>query len=126
MMKWIRALLISVLAALCASLLLLAATAFITARMGSLPRSSLTLVTTLAACGAVFLGGLAGALSAKERGLLLGLGCGAVFLLCAAAATVLLFGAELEPASGGKAAAVLLSGAIGGILGANRKHKVKF
>ena len=49
MMKWIRALLISVLAALCASLLLLAATAFVTARMGSLPRSSLTLVTTLAA-----------------------------------------------------------------------------
>ncbi len=126
MMKWIRALLLSVLTALCASLLLLAAIAFAAARMGALPRASLTLATTLAACGAVFLGGLAASLSAKERGMLLGLGCGAVFLLCAAAATVLLFGLELEPASGGKAAAVLLSGAIGGILGANRKHKAKF
>lgn len=126
MMKWIRALLTALLVTICASLLLLAIIAFVVARTGALPRGSLALVTTLAACAAVFLGGIAASLSARERGMLLGLGCGALFLACAAAVTLLVFNLELTPASGGKAAAVLLSGAIGGILGANRKQKIKF
>ena len=125
-MKWIRALILSAAVTAAASLALLSGIAFFVCRSGTLPRGSLTIITTLAACAAVFLGGLISALSAKEKGLLLGLGAGAVFLLCAGAVSVLAFQIELGMESAGKIAAVLLSGAIGGVLGANRKSKVKF
>lgn len=125
-MKWIRALILSAAVTAGASLLLLSVLAFAVCRAGALPRGSLALMTTLAACGAVFLGGFAASLSLREKGLFLGLGAGALFLICAAAVSVLVFQAEIGPASLGKAAAVLLSGAIGGVLGANRKRKVKF
>lgn len=125
-MKWIKAMLLSALATLLAAMLLLSAAAFVVCRGGALPRSSLALITTLIACGAVFLGGLLPALSLREKGLLLGLGAGALFLVCAGLVTLLVFRTQPDPASAGKAAAVLLSGAIGGILGANRKRKVKF
>lgn len=125
-MKWIKAMAFSALIITAAGMLLLSIAAFVVCRSGSLPRSSLALITTLLACGAVFLGGFFPALSLREKGLLLGLGAGTLFLVCAGLVTVLVFQGELGPASGGKAAAVLLSGAIGGILGANRKRKVKF
>lgn len=125
-MKWVRALILSAAITAGASLVLLSAIAFFIRRSGSLPRGSVTIITTVAACGAVFLGGFLSTLSVREKGLLLGLGAGAVFLVCAGAVSVLVFQLELGPASAGKIAAVLLSGAIGGVLGANRKSKVKF
>lgn len=125
-MKWIRALILSAAVTAGASLVLLSAIAFFVCRSGSLPRGSLSLITTLAACAAVFLGGLLSTLSVRERGLLLGLGAGAAFLVCAGIVSVLVFNVELGPSSAGKIAAVLISGAIGGVLGANRKSKVKF
>ncbi len=125
-MKWVKAMAFSALITAAAGMLLLSIAAFAVCRSGSLPRGSLALITTLIACGAVFLGGFFPALSLREKGLLLGLGAGALFLAVAGLVTVLFFGGQLTPASGGKAAAVLLSGAIGGILGANRKRRVKF
>ena len=125
-MKWVKALILSTAVTAGASLLLLSVIAFVVCRSGSLPRGSLTLITTAAACGAVFLGGLGSALSAREKGLLLGLGAGVVFLVCAGLVSVGVFQVELGPGSVGKVAAILLSGAIGGVLGANRKAKVKF
>lgn len=125
-MKWIKAMALSAVITLFAAMFLLSIAAFVVCRSGALPRSSLPLITTLTACAAVFLGGFLAALSLREKGLFLGLGAGMLFLLCAGLATVLVFQTELVPASAGKAAAVLLSGAIGGILGANRKRKVKF
>ena len=125
-MKWIRALILSGAVTAGTSLLLLSVLAFAVCRMGALPRGSLSLITTLAACGAVFLGGFVPALSLREKGIFLGLGAGALFLVCAVLVSALAFQLEVGPASIGKGAAVLLSGAIGGILGANRKHKVRF
>ena len=125
-MKWIKAMALSAVVTLFAAMLLLSAAGFVICRSGALPRSSLSLITTLIACAAVFLGGLLPGLSLREKGLFLGLGAGALFLVCAGLVTVLVCQAEPDPASAGKAAAVLLSGAIGGILGANRKRKVKF
>lgn len=125
-MKWVKALILSAAVTAGASLALLSAIAFFVCRSGSLPRDSVTVMTTLAACAAVFLGGFLATLSVREKGLLLGLGTGMVFLACAGLVSVLIFQVELGPASAGKIAAVLLSGAIGGVLGANRKSKVKF
>ena len=124
-MKWVRALILSTVVTTGASLVLLSAIAFV-CRSGSLPRGSVTIITTIAACAAVFLGGFLSTISVREKGLLIGLGAGAVFLICAGAVSVLVFQVELGPASAGKIAEVLLSGAIGGVLGANRKSKVKF
>ncbi len=125
-MKWVRALILSAVVTAGASLLLLSVITFFVCRSGSLPRGSVTIITTIAACAAVFLGGFLSTLSVREKGLLLGLGAGAVFAVFAGIVSVLIFRAELGPASAGKIAAVLLSGAIGGVLGANRKSKVKF
>lgn len=125
-MKWIRALILSTAVTAGASLGLLSLAAFLVCRSGSLPRGTLALITTAAACAAVFLGGLLSAMSVREKGLLLGLGAGVVFLVCAGAVSLLAFRIELGPASAGKIAAVLISGVIGGVLGANRKSKVKF
>lgn len=125
-MKWVRALIISAAVTAAASLALLSAAAFFVCRSESLPRGYVTVITTIAACAAVFLGGFIPTLTVREKGLLLGLGAGAIFLVCAGLVSVLVFRLELGPASAGKIAAVLLSGAIGGVLGANRKSKVKF
>lgn len=125
-MKWVRALILSTAVTTGTSLLLLSIIAFFVCRSGSLPRGGVTIITTAAACAAVLLGSLLSSISVREKGLLLGLGAGLVFLLCAGAVSVLIFQEELGPASAGKIAAVLLSGAIGGVLGANRKSKVKF
>jgi len=125
-MKWVKALILSAAVTAGASLALLSAIAFFVCRSGSLPRGSVVLMTTLAACAAVFLGSFLSTLSVREKGLLLGLGTGAVFLACAGLVSVLVFQVELGPASAGKMAAVLLGGAIGGVLGANRKSKVRF
>ena len=125
-MKWIRALTLSAAVTAVASLGLLSAVSFFVCRSESLPRGSAVIITTLAACTAVFLGGFLSTLSVREKGLLLGLGAGAVFLVCAGLVSIFVFRVELGPASAGKIAAILISGAIGGVLGANRKSKVKF
>ena len=125
-MKWIRALILSTAVTAGASLALLSAVTFFVCRSESLPRGSVAIITTIAACAAVFLGGLLSAFMMREKGLLLGLGAGAVFLACAGLVSVLVYQVELGPASAGKIAAVLISGVIGGVLGANRKSKVKF
>lgn len=126
MTKWIKPLVISTLTALAATLVFLAAASFVVARTGSLPRGSLAVITTLSACFGAFAAGFFSALSVREKGLLLGLAGGALLVACGILATVLVFQTELTPAGIGKAAAILLSGAIGGILGANQKRKVKF
>ncbi len=125
-MKWIRALILSAVICLVSVLLLFTLIAFVVSRSGSLPRGSLALITTLVACGASFLSGLIASLSMREKGLLLGLAGGAMLLAVAAIVSLIVYQVELTPAGGGKAAAVLLSGAIGGVLGANHKQKVKF
>lgn len=125
-MKFVRAILLSVGVVGGSSLLLLSLISLVVAKAGVLPQAALPLVTTAAGCAAVFLGGLISALAAKEKGLYLGLASGAFLAACVGLATYF-SGGDIFAVSGiGKAAAFLVSGAIGGILGANRKQKVKF
>lgn len=125
-MKFVRAILLSagVMGGSC--LILLALISFIVSKAGVLPDTSLPLITTAAACAAVFLGGLVAALAAKEKGLYLGLAAGALLAACIAMVSWFLTGETFTVSGIGKAAALLVSGAIGGILGANRKQRVKF
>lgn len=126
-MKFFRALLLSGAVIGGGALLLLSATALVVAKAGALPRGSLSVLTTAIGCGAVFLGGFAAALAVREKGLFLGLGAGLILALCMGLSSFLFY-QQMEYGVGsiGKVAALLLSGGIGGILGANRKNKVKF
>lgn len=126
-MKFMRSIILSACITAGTCLLFLALAAFIIAKAGVLPRGALSLVTTGIACAATFTGGLIPAMAAREKGLYLGLAVGALLVVLIASASYFFY--NLPPftmGSVGKGASLLLSGAIGGILGANRKSKVKF
>ncbi len=125
-MKKVKAILLSVGIMTATSALLLSFLAFIVSKTGSLPRGIEPVISTVAGSAAVFLGGFAASLYAREKGVLLGMFSGLLFAICLAVVTLLLFERELTLSSFGKLAAILLSGSIGGILGVNRKEKVKF
>ena len=125
-MKFIRSILLSAGAIGGSCLVLLAIIAFIIARAGVLPQGSLPLITTAAACAAAFLGGLAAALAAKEKGLYLGLASGALLAVCISVASYFMAGEVLCNSDPGNIAAIISSSAIGGFLGANRTAKMKF
>ena len=125
-MKKIRAVLLSVGIMGVVSLALLAVLALVVSKMGTLPQGSLPILTTAAACIAVFLGGFLSSLSMREKGILFGIASGLLFALCTALVSVFAFQNDFGIGSAGKLAALLISGSIGGILGVNRKNKVKF
>ena len=125
-MKKGKAILLSMVVMAAVSAVLLALIALIFGKMKVLPRGSIPVLTTVIGCLGVFLGSFLASAYAKEKGLLLGLLSGAIFAFCTALVSVLLFQNDFNIASAGKLAAILLSGSIGGILGVNRKDKVKF
>ena len=104
-MKKIKAAILSAGLMLFISVLLLAILSFIFAKTSSLPKASLYL---------------------REKGILFGILSGLLFALCAGLVSFLVFQNDFTAAGAGKAAAVLISGALGGVLGVNRKSKVKF
>lgn len=125
-MKKVKAVLLSVGVTVIAGAALFALTALILGKTGNLPRSLLPVLTTVEGCFAVFLGGLAGSMYAREKGLLFGVIAGAVCAAVIVPVSLLAFQSPFTISSAGKLAALLLSGSIGGILGVNRKSKVKF
>lgn len=126
-MKRIKGFLLSLGVATGAGGIFLGVSALVISKTGNLPHGSvLGLVVTLSACLAVFLGGLSASLFTKEKGVLLGGACG-LFFVCFIALISLAFSEVQFTVSGGtRLAAIFLSGCIGGILGVNRKGKVKF
>ena len=125
-MKKGKAILLSVVVMAVVSAVLLALLALILGKMKVLPRGIIPVLTTVVGCLAVFLGGFLASAYTKENGLLLGLISGGIFVFCTALVSVLLFQNDFNIASAGKLAAILLSGSIGGVLGVNRKDRVKF
>lgn len=125
-MKKLKATLISVGIMTAVSAILLALTALILGKMGALPRGAVPIITTVIGCIAVFLGSYLSSLYIKEKGILFGVLSGLLYSLCIALVSVLVFQNDFNIASAGKFIALLVSGSIGGILGVNRKSKVKF
>lgn len=126
MIKKGKALLLSATIVFGASAILLALSAFILERMSTLPKEHSVILTTLIGSVAIFTAGFLTALHQKEKGLLYGLFGALLLTACTAGISALLFQVEFTVSSIGKAAAYFLSGSIGGILGVNRKRKVKF
>jgi len=125
-MKKLKAILLSAGIMTMVSAALLALTALILGKMGALPRGAVPIITTVIGCIAVFLGSFFSSLYAREKGIVFGVASGLMCSLCIALISVLVFQNDFNIASAGKCAALLLSGSIGGILGVNRKSKVKF
>lgn len=125
-MKKLKVIFFSLALSFVLSLALTAAAAMIVSKLGVLPQRSLAVMTTLLCCVSVMLGGYTASLILKERGILLGAMVAAAYV--AVLIVVSFFAAPIVPQVSelGKAAAILLSGAIGGILAVNRKVKLKF
>lgn len=115
---------IAVMAAVSAGLIALMA--LILGKSGSLPRAVIPVLMTIFGCIAVFLGGFLASAYYKEKGLLFGTASGILFTVVLAMVSILAFQQPPSIASIGKTTAILLSGSIGGILGVNRKNRVKF
>ena len=120
--QWIRPLLIGVcVGVLCGTLLLLLAA--LALRSVDLPRGAVTpLATAAAGIGGLF-GGLATALAAGRRGLVMGALCGLllyVVLLLAGLSR----GSGIDPGYAAiKLTVLTVAGALGGVLGVNRKRR---
>lgn len=125
-MKRLKILLISLLVSFGVSAALLAVTALVIAKAEILPRGTVVLITTVIGCVAIFTSALVSSVLIKENGALTGLLCGLAFVLIIAIVSAAAFKNEFTVSGAGRAAAYLLSGVIIGILGVNRKSKVKF
>lgn len=125
MNKLIRAIILSVMSALASTLILLIAAAWVIGNMEHLP-TMMPLAVTLIGCISAFLGGLLCSLLQKERGILNGIWVALVYSLIVLGVSIALFQQEWGMTSLTKLAAFFISSVIGGILGVNRKSKVKF
>lgn len=125
-MKIVKALLLSIAISAVICAILLSAMALVVTKSGTLPTELLPVLVTVISCIAVFAGSVIASAATKEKGIVLGVLSGSVFALITALVSVLVFKNDFNIGSAGKLFALLLSGAIGGILGANKKSKVKF
>lgn len=126
-MKKVKAFLLSLGVAGVMSAAILAVAAAVIAKSGNLPQGpALTVLVTATVCIGVFLGGLSAALFSGEKGALLGGACGLLAACVVAAGSLVVYQGALTISGGARLAAIFLSGCIGGILGVNRKQKVKF
>lgn len=108
------------------SFLLFAVVSFVITKSGSLPDQTLTLITALIGSVACFAGGLFVSLCMKEKGILYGLACAVIYAGVICLVSVVLYCNPFTAAGIVRIVAMIISGSIGGILGVNRKKKVKF
>ena len=126
-MKKIKGFLISIAVTGATSLIVFGIAALVISKTGNLPQQPLLAVlVTLLSCCTVFLGGLAASLFTKEKGALMGGACGLFFACCILACAAGGMGFSVGAGGIARLAAIVLSGCLGGILGVNRKGRVKF
>lgn len=108
------------------SLLLFSIVSFIVTKSGSLPEQTRTLITALIGSAACFVGGLFVSLCMKEKGILYGLACAVIYAGIVCLISVTLYCNPFTAPGIVRIIAFVISGSIGGILGVNRKKKVRF
>lgn len=119
--RWLRPLLVGLCVGVIAGTLLLLVAALVLKSV-SLPASTIRPMAVTAAGVGAFAAGLAAAITAKERGLLTGAVCGALlYLLLLLIGLVRLGGADTGYAFI-KWAVLTVCGAVGGLVGVNRKR----
>lgn len=126
MEKRARAIIISILLTTIISAGLLALLAFILGKMETLPKGIIPVLTIIVSCVAVFLGSFIASLMLKEKGIVNGLIIAFIFSAIVLSIAFFTYEAEFGLSGITKLAAIFISGILGGILGVNRKNKVKF
>ena len=120
--RWLRPVLVGTCVGVLAGTLLLLGMAWLV-RSVDVPRAAITPMAITAAGIGAFAAGLTAALAAKKNGLLLGLLCGLVLFFILLLAGV----ARATGVSGSlaviKLAVLTLAGALGGVLGVNRRRR---
>lgn len=106
---------------LCTTLLLLLMALIV--RSVDVPRGAVTPLAVTAAAVGAFAAGLTAALAARRNGLLLGAVCGLVLFLIILVAGNLRFDSVDGSFAAVKAAVLTVAGAIGGVLGVNRRRR---
>ncbi len=125
-MKKVKAIFLSVGVMTVVSALLLMLISVILAKTASLPKGSLPILVTGVGCISILAGAFLASVYIKEKGIIFGLISGVIYLCAALLVATLVLQGEFTPAGIGKGAAFLISGALGGIMGVNRKSKVRF
>ena len=126
MEKRARAIIISILLTTIISAGLLALLAFILGKMETLPKGIIPVLTIIVSCVAVFFGSFIASLMLKEKGIVNGLIIAFIFSAIVLSIAFFTYEAEFGLSGITKLAAIFISGILGGILGVNRKNKVKF
>lgn len=126
MMKKVKAILFSLALSYICSFLLVALAAFIVSKTGALPMQSLSVITTLLCCASVMAGGYLVSVILKERGILYGTVTALIYVLVLAVVTLCISKSAPDLSAASKVIAIIISGAIGGILAVNRKEKLRF
>ena len=90
-----------------------------------IPQSAVSLIATLIFVLGGFVAGYVSAAFAREKGMLLGLCCGACLFVILSLASLAVDGGGFGMVALTKLAAVLLAAALGGIIGGNRRKKFR-
>lgn len=125
-MKKIKSILLAVLTMTCTALVLLFLASVIIAKVGTLPDRFAAVLGVLIACLSAFLGAWLLTSRVREQGLLYGFCSAAVFAFLLLMVSLLIYHNSIGFSTFWKLCAILLGGSLGGILGVNRKSKVKF
>lgn len=126
MEKRAKAIIVSMLFTVLLTAGLLALLALILGKMGTLPKQTIPVLTVIVSCVAVFLGSFIASLLLKEKGIVNGLIIAFLFSSIVLCIAFFIYEAEFGLSGLTKLAAIFISGILGGILGVNRKKKVKF
>ncbi len=122
MRQWVRPLLIGTAVGIiaCTAVMLLMT---LVLQHAEIPRRAVMPMAVAAAAVGSFLAGLVAARLARQNGLLLGALCGSVLYLLVLAAGLLHYAGVGIGFAAVKAGMMLVAGALGGILGVNRRHR---
>lgn len=125
-MKKAKHILVSVLIMFAIMTLLTFLTSVIIAKTGMLPRRFAPTLITLLSSLSVFLGAFLISSRVKAQGIFYGFTAAAAFVVLLILFSLAFYQNTITVSSIGKIIAILLSGSLGGILGVNRKSKVRF
>ncbi len=125
-MLQMKKLLFGLLGAVLLSVVLLSATALVILKTGSLPEGAAGTAALVVGCLSVFPAALWTARLAGEKGMLHGVALAAMYLFLYLAVSLAFYTEANIVAIGIRAAAFLLSGALGGMIGVGMKRKIRF
>ena len=125
-MKKLKSFIISFISSVAIIAILISVTAVIISQIQILPREILPVITTAIGCIGIFLGTFIGSVYLKEKGMLIGAVNSIIIIAIVALISYVILDSPISIGSVGKMLAWFFSGTLGGILGVNKKSKIKF